>query len=107
MGDGAVGVVYGGTLEYTNIIGNTRTRDAVIKFAFSEKQQERMRHEYLVYQHLVASNVMGIPTVYGLFRDLVADGPLALVLSREGVDLWHARRSNLDSYDVDVPQVER
>lgn len=107
LGHGAVGEVHGGKLEVTTAEGTTRSCDAVIKLAFTEVQQEKMRYEYSIYQHLVSSKTKGIPSVFGMFKDVVGNGPLALVMSFGGIDIWHSRRADIDSIDVELPQHER
>lgn len=107
LGDGAIGVVHGGRLEAITHEGVSYSCEAVIKLAFTEKAQESMRYEYGIYKHLVASNTVGISTVFGMFRDMDADGPLALVMSFGGVNIWDSRRSSTNPDDVDIPQAER
>lgn len=107
LGDGAIGIVHGGKLEVVTSEGISHSCDAVIKLAFSEKQKERMRYEYKIYHHLAASNVAGISTVFGMFQDMDADGPLALLMNFGGIAIWRSRRSETDPEDVDIPQAER
>lgn len=109
LGHGAVGVVHRGSLEVTTAKGVTYSCDAVIKLAFSEKQQDKMRYEYSIYQHLITSgtDVVGIPSVFGMFKDMVVGGPLALVMSFGGTDIWHSRRPDLQSDEIHLSEDER
>jgi hypothetical protein len=90
IGDGATGIVHGATLELETSDVQRLTHEVVVKLAFSDEQQERLRKEYAIYQHLATANVMGIPTVLGLFEDLEG-GSMALVMNNAGVSLWEKR----------------
>jgi hypothetical protein len=58
----------------------------VVKFAFKPQQQQRLRHEFSIYEHLTSSEVEGIPMVFGLFEDTESD-TLALVMTHVGICL--------------------
>jgi len=68
IGEGSTGKVHGGTLtvnagsEYVDL-------NVVVKISFGEEEKERLRHEYLIYHHLYAHNVKGIPISLGLYDD--------------------------------------
>lgn len=55
----------------------------VIKIATTAKKLARLTHEYEVYMHLKASDVKGIPYVFGYFQDPGHEAG-ALVLSYSG-----------------------
>ncbi|KAG6881282.1 hypothetical protein C0995_002426, partial [Termitomyces sp. Mi166 len=67
---GATGTAHGADVEI--LVGGTIRRvKAVAKLSFGPKESERMRHEFMIYEHLATRGVAeGIPTVYGLFEDL-------------------------------------
>lgn len=109
LGYGAIGIVHGGELEVTTSKGVTYSCAAVIKLAFSDDQQDRMRYEYSIHQRLAAHNVKGVSTVFGLFQDTLPGGPMALVMSFEGTTLINTRPANKGPWDglVSVNQIER
>jgi hypothetical protein len=90
IADGATGIVHGARLELDTSDSQPLTEEIVVKLAFSDKQQKRIRNEYDIYQHLAHAKVVGIPTVLGLFEDLEG-GSMALVMSNAGVSLWKQR----------------
>ncbi|KAJ7088899.1 hypothetical protein B0H15DRAFT_841083 [Mycena belliarum] len=100
---GATGIVHGGTLTISDIDGIELTVRIVVKFAFSAKQKEKMRHEFSIYRHLSAAHVQGVVDVFGLFED-VEQGPLAMVMSYAGVSIRSRPSKNLD---VTVTDEER
>ncbi|KAG6898437.1 hypothetical protein C0993_006875 [Termitomyces sp. T159_Od127] len=62
----------------------------VVKFAFTDIQKERLRHEFNVYAHLMASGARGIPYMFGLFKDVETEVS-ALVTENVGPSLWDCR----------------
>ncbi|KAG5651320.1 hypothetical protein H0H81_009093 [Sphagnurus paluster] len=85
---GATGVAHEAQLRLLTSGGNFRSTNAVIKLAFEPEQNERLRHEFGVYEHLFSRGVAeGMPTVYGLFKDAESD-TLALLMSHVGASLW-------------------
>ncbi|KAJ7065137.1 hypothetical protein B0H15DRAFT_872698 [Mycena belliarum] len=100
---GATGIVHGGALTISDIDGRDFTARIVVKFAFSAKQKEKMRHEFSIYRHLSAAHVKGVVDVFGLFDD-VEQGPLAMVMSYAGVSIRSRPSRNLD---VTVTDEER
>ena len=84
IGDGATGIVHEARLELTTKDGDRVVEDVVVKFAFTHKQREKMRHEYVIYHHLATNGISGIiPDVIGLFED-TEGGPMAIVMSHGG-----------------------
>ena len=83
--DGVIGVVHGGVLEIESS-GPCVFLDVVVKLAFTDRQQDSLKHEYSIYQHLVSKRVRGIPTPLGLFNSL-GNGPLALLMTHSGVPI--------------------
>ena len=82
MGEGSTSAMHGGTFtlnddEFVDL-------DVVVKLSFSDEAEERLQHEYLIYQHLNSKGVKGIPTALGLFINPESDGPSALVLTHAG-----------------------
>ena len=58
--------------------------DLVVKLAFTEENQEKLRHEYTIYRHLAAIGFTeNILRVYGLFQD-AETGVLAIVMDYGG-----------------------
>ena len=83
IAEGAIGVVHGGVLEIESS-GPCLFLDVVVKLAFTDRQQDSLKHEYSIYQHLVSKCVRGIPMPLGLFNSL-GDGPSALLMTHSGV----------------------
>ena len=83
IAEGAIGVVHGGVLEIESS-GPCLFLDVVVKLAFTYRQQDSLKHEYSIYQHLVSKRVRGIPTPLGLFNSL-GDGPSALLMTHSSV----------------------
>jgi serine/threonine protein kinase len=104
IANGATGIVHGAILELETSDAQPLTQEVVVKLAFLEEQQERMRNEYAIYQHLGRANVAGIPKVLGLFEDLEG-GSIALVMNNAGVALCEQRTDR--SGQVTVSASER
>ena len=85
IADGATGIVHGGVLEIESS-GSCVFLDVVVKLAFTDRQQDSLKHEYSIYQHLVSRRVGGIPTPLGLF-DTPGDGPSALLMTLNGAPI--------------------
>ncbi|KIM34820.1 hypothetical protein M413DRAFT_391409 [Hebeloma cylindrosporum] len=90
-GEGATGVVHPASLEVQvlNPSGNIsvlKRNDLIVKLAFAKEQQDRLRHESKVYDHLARHRVKGIPTVHGLFLDRDS-GALGLLMDNVGQSL--------------------
>ena len=85
IADGAVGVVHGGVLEIESS-GPCVFLDVVVKLAFTDGQQDSLKHEYSIYQHLVSKRVGGIPAPLGLFN-CPEGGPSALLMTHSGAPI--------------------
>jgi hypothetical protein len=91
IADGATGIVHSGVLE----IESSRPcifLDVVIKLTFTDQQQDSLKHEYSIYQHLTSKHVQGIPTPLGLFNGL-GDGPSALLMTYSGIPIHNSTLS--------------
>ncbi|KDR68735.1 hypothetical protein GALMADRAFT_1026246 [Galerina marginata CBS 339.88] len=108
LGKGAIGVAHPtyATLELDS--STLIQHDLVVKFAFSKEQQESIRHEFDIYQHLARNNVVdGIVRVYGLFQDMDT-GTIALVMDNAGIDLaTREQKRSGKTYPLRVSKEER
>ncbi|KAJ3515660.1 hypothetical protein NLJ89_g1619 [Agrocybe chaxingu] len=87
IGHGAVGPVHKATIVITLQSGVDCQGEFLIKFAFSEEKQTKLRNEMAIYEHLArASNVEGVVAVHGLFED-VETGTLAMIMDDAGISL--------------------
>lgn len=91
LAKGAIGHGLRARLEVAVMDGRILTYDAVVKLAFSEDQQSRLRYEYSIFEHLAPFKIQGIPIVLGLFEP-VEGGPLIMLSKYCGVDLVYSRR---------------
>nr|GAT53749.1 predicted protein [Mycena chlorophos] len=106
LGGGATGVAHGAVARMATKDGQTFVQDnLVVKLAFREVPQRRLRHEYDVYRRLAEHAVTGVPKVYGLFEDLEG-GTIALLMSNCGTTLWNLRPNKKD-LAIFVPQAQR
>ncbi|KAK0231423.1 hypothetical protein IW262DRAFT_481793 [Armillaria fumosa] len=108
LGQGAVGEAYEASLEVDfgdGIIAHYPDK-VIVKLALSERQTERLRHEYSIYRHLSEgpTRVTNIPRAFGFFEDVESEAG-ALILSHAGVAL--AYRSNPPGTGVAVSAEER
>jgi len=106
IGNGSVGMVYGGTIECQTRTKKIVQSNVVIKLVFGAEKQDKLRHEYSVYERLATAGTQGIPWIFGLFQDFVQDGPLAMVLSDCGRNLW-VNRSKEKSRSIVLLESER
>ncbi|KAF7299256.1 Protein kinase domain-containing protein [Mycena indigotica] len=91
IGKGATGTAHEATARLTTKDGQTLIeKNLIVKLAFREQPQRRMRHEYEIYKHLAEQGVTGVPHVYGLFEDLEG-GAIALIMTNCGRNLWDSR----------------
>ena len=95
MGEGSTSAMHGGTFtlnddEFVDL-------DVVVKLSFSDEAEERLQHEYLIYQHLNSKGVKGIPTALGLFINPECDGPSALILTHTGQSI-HNRTESIEYF---------
>jgi hypothetical protein len=81
---GATGVVHNGRIEVPTASDDVDNLRVAVKFAFKPRQQQKLRHEFSIYEHLATSGIEGIPTVFGLFEDTESD-TLALIMTHVGV----------------------
>ncbi|PBK65723.1 hypothetical protein ARMSODRAFT_1087333 [Armillaria solidipes] len=90
LGRGAVGEAYEASPEVDFGDGNIAhcLDKVVVKLALSERQTERLRHEYNIYRHLSDGpmRVTNIPRVFGFFADVESEAG-ALILSHAGTAL--------------------
>jgi hypothetical protein len=101
MGEGAVGLLHGGILRCFDAKSDkTMEAKVVLKMVFDEEKKVKLRHEYSVYQRLVAAGVEGIPSVFGMFQDYLEDGPLIMIVTDCGRNTWQCRRASPDSLEV-------
>lgn len=83
---GAVGRGHRAKLEIAVKGDRTLTYDAVVKLAFTPKQQQRLRYEYYIYKRLAHANIAGVPVILGLFTPSDG-GPLIMLSNYCGTDL--------------------
>lgn len=100
---GAVGHAHRARLEIVTDDEKTLTYDAVMKLAFSEDQQKKLRQEYAISEQM---SVEGVPAVLGLFEP-VESGPLLMLSKYCGSNLWISRRKDKFSAAVIVYPPER
>jgi hypothetical protein len=103
IASGATGIVHNASLEVLTASDGIQRLKIVVKFALKPKQQSRLRHEFSIYEHLASSEVKGIPTVFGLFKDTESD-TLALVMTHVGTCLLDREPKALK---IIVPDPER
>ncbi|KAG6876251.1 hypothetical protein C0992_000355 [Termitomyces sp. T32_za158] len=103
--DGSTGHAHRATLELLGRDGKPRTySNIVVKLATEPKAITRLRNEYKVYEHLKASDVKGIPRVFGIYSDHEVKATI-LVMSEVGEALW--QRPLLKSGAIQVSPEER
>ncbi|KIM42894.1 hypothetical protein M413DRAFT_125311 [Hebeloma cylindrosporum] len=90
-GEGSTGIIHPATLEAqvklpSGEISTFKSSNLVLKLAFSNDQQKRLRHEFGVYSHLAQKQVKGVVTVHGLFCDSDS-GVLGLLMDNGGQNL--------------------
>ena len=95
IGEGSTGTVHGGTFtlnddEFVDL-------DVAVKLSFGEEEEERLQHEYFIYQYLNSKGVEGIPTALGLFINPESDGPSALILTHTGQSIYN-RTASIESF---------
>lgn len=101
LGEGAVGVIHGGILRCFDAKSKkTIEAKVVLKMVFDEEKKAKLRHEYSVYQRLIAAGVEGIPSMFGMFQDYLEDGPLVMIVTHCGRNTWQCRRTSPDSLEV-------
>ena len=83
---GATGVVHNPMLEVLTASAGIWGLHVMVKFAFEHPQQQKLCHEFSVYEHLALSRIDGIPTVFALFEDTESD-TVVLVMTHTGICL--------------------
>uniref|UniRef100_A0A8H7Y6M2 Protein kinase domain-containing protein n=1 Tax=Psilocybe cubensis TaxID=181762 RepID=A0A8H7Y6M2_PSICU len=86
LGDGSVGVSHPAQAEVILESGEVITETLVLKLAFNEKTQKRMRHEFAIYCRMSRAGVEGIVDVHGLFFDAESN-TLGLLMAHGGETL--------------------
>ncbi|CAA7267699.1 unnamed protein product [Cyclocybe aegerita] len=86
LAEGAIGVGHPAQALFMSSSGSTRRfENLVLKLAFGKDEQEKLWHEYKVYQHMWQNKEMkGIVRVFGLFQD-AETGTLALMMEHGGI----------------------
>ncbi|KDQ19252.1 hypothetical protein BOTBODRAFT_51699 [Botryobasidium botryosum FD-172 SS1] len=87
----AIGAVHDAVLEVGVGNGEYQMRDAVFKLAFDEDQKARLLNEYKIYRRMAAKDVCEVPAVLGVYQE-IEGGPLAMVMTHEGMSLHDRRR---------------
>ncbi|KIM42892.1 hypothetical protein M413DRAFT_444519 [Hebeloma cylindrosporum] len=90
-GEGSTGIVHPATLEAqvklpSGEVSTFKSSNLVLKVAFSNDQQKRLRHEFGVYSHLAQKQVKGVVAVHGLFSDSDS-GVVGLLMDNGGQNL--------------------
>ncbi|KAH9487218.1 hypothetical protein JR316_0001287 [Psilocybe cubensis] len=86
LGDGSVGVSHPAQAEVILESGEVITETLVLKLAFNEKTQKRMRHEFDIYCRMSRTGIEGIVDVHGLFFDAESN-TLGLLMAHGGETL--------------------
>ncbi|KAG6828353.1 hypothetical protein H0H92_008241 [Tricholoma furcatifolium] len=82
--EGASGDAHNATIEFLASNGEVLSlSNVVVKIAFEKEQQDRLTHEFHVYEHMVSANVKFIPHVFGLFEDHKSK-TMALIMTNVG-----------------------
>ncbi|KAG6902031.1 hypothetical protein C0995_005364 [Termitomyces sp. Mi166 len=105
---GATGDTHAAVIDFLGSDGKTLSfPHVVVKFAFADSQKKRLRHEFHVYTHLMASGARGIPHMFGLFEDVETEA-LALVMEHVGSSLWDCRvPDKTDRLHITISESER
>ncbi|KIM42885.1 hypothetical protein M413DRAFT_125221 [Hebeloma cylindrosporum] len=103
-GEGSTGIVHPAALEAqvklpSGEVSTMKSSNLVLKLAFSNQQQKRLRHEFDVYSHLARKQVKGVIPVHGLFRESDS-GVLGLLMDNGGQNL---RQREMERTGEEVP----
>ncbi|KAG6827676.1 hypothetical protein H0H92_010807 [Tricholoma furcatifolium] len=80
----ATGDAHNATIELLASNGEVLSLpNVVVKIAFKKVQQDRLRNEFHIYEHLMSANVKSIPYVFGLFEDHESKA-MALIMTNIG-----------------------
>ncbi|KAJ3515656.1 hypothetical protein NLJ89_g1624 [Agrocybe chaxingu] len=101
LAGGAVGIGHPAEVVFTcTSRGFVRNENLVIKLAFGENEQEKMWHEYSIYQHMWRNKDMkGIVKIYGMFQD-AETGTLALLMEHGGTSATKREAARTGQIDV-------
>ena len=86
IAEGATGRVHTAKVEVKTSDGRVYGYVAAAKIALEQRNRQKLRHEYAVYQHLARQRVNGVARVYGLFEDAAKEA-LILIMSHAGTSL--------------------
>ncbi|KAJ7664002.1 hypothetical protein DFH06DRAFT_1471111 [Mycena polygramma] len=70
LSSGATGVIHEAVIEVQTKDEQLLTGNVVVKLALCLDQQERLQHEFSVYERLAAAKVAGVPKILGVFEDI-------------------------------------
>jgi serine/threonine protein kinase len=90
IGEGATGIVHGGTLKVVTSEPTHFSRDVAVKLSLLDDQRVRLRNEYAIYRTLESNGVKGLSTVLGMFDD-VEEGSTILIMTHAGTPLHRDR----------------
>ncbi|KAJ3515650.1 hypothetical protein NLJ89_g1626 [Agrocybe chaxingu] len=101
LAGGAVGVGHPAEAVFESTSrGSVRNDNLVVKLAFGEAEQEKMWHEYRIYQHMWRNrDIKGIIKVYGMFQD-AETGTLALLMEHGGTSATRREAARTGQIDV-------
>ncbi len=93
LGTGGTGTVFRACIEPDASSSKPKyCAPFVVKFAYSSKDADRLRHEYAVYRHLERKGVTGIPRLLGFYEAVDEDDMAALVITHAGRPLGELPR---------------
>ncbi|KAJ7173380.1 hypothetical protein C8R46DRAFT_1348074 [Mycena filopes] len=105
MTGGATGVVHAAVLEVRAKDGHLAAGNVIAKVALFPDQQERMRHEFSVYERLAAAKVSGIPALLGIFEDI--EGSATILIMNNCGQALHKTHLKEDNINVNVSEAEK
>ncbi len=95
LGTGGTGTVFRACIEPDASSSKPKyCAPFVVKFAYSSKDVDRLRHEYAVYRHLERKGVTGIPRLLGFYEAVDQDDMAALIIAHAGRPLGELRDEN-------------
>ncbi|KAJ7173374.1 hypothetical protein C8R46DRAFT_1082609 [Mycena filopes] len=105
LSSGATGVVHGALLEVRAKDSQLLTHNVMVKVALFPDQQERMRHEFSIYQRLAAAKVSGVPALLGIFEDI--EGSATILVMNDCGQPLHKTHLKEDGINVNVSEAEK
>ncbi|KAJ7155874.1 hypothetical protein C8R46DRAFT_1005102 [Mycena filopes] len=105
LSSGATGVVHGALLEVRTKDGQLLAQNVIVKVALFPDQQERMRHEFSIYQRLAAAKVSGVPALLGIFDDV--EGSASIMVMNNCGQALHKTHLKEDGINVSVSEAEK